>query len=95
LQPLINVLDRSDENLLPIIDQMKVELLKDVPDYDTLIDLWKQSFNIRRLCVRELPIDQILERFPGYRRPELVRVNNQSLIRKFDLHSVFPFLDLS
>ncbi|CAF2184870.1 unnamed protein product [Rotaria magnacalcarata] len=49
-----------------------MELLKDNPDNDTLNDLWTQSFNIRRLCIRELSIDEILQRFPGYCRPELI-----------------------
>jgi hypothetical protein len=51
---------------------MKIEHLK----------LWRQSFNIRRLCIRELPIDEILNRFPGYHRPELVRLIDQNMIRK-------------
>lgn len=56
---------------------MKIELLKDDPDHDILHNIWKQSFNIRRLHVRQLPIDELLNRFPGYRRLDLVRdINN-------------------
>ncbi len=57
---------------------MKVELLKDNPDNNILHNLWQQSFNIRRLHVRELPIDELLERFPGYRRAVLVRDINDN-----------------
>ncbi|CAF4506679.1 unnamed protein product, partial [Rotaria magnacalcarata] len=69
--PMINLTDKQNENLLSIVNNMNMELLKDKPDNDTLNDLWTQSFNIRRLCIRELSIDEILERFPAYRRPEL------------------------
>jgi len=56
---------------------MKVELLKDNPDNNILHDIWRQSFNIRRLHVRQLPIDELLSRFPGYRRSDLVSdINN-------------------
>ncbi len=51
---------------------MKIELHKDNPDENFLHDLWRQSFNIRRLHVRELPVNQLLERFPGYRRADMV-----------------------
>ncbi|CAF3474545.1 unnamed protein product [Rotaria socialis] len=51
---------------------MHIKLPKYNPDNDILNDLWGQSFNIRGLCVRELSIDEILERFPAYRRPELI-----------------------
>lgn len=70
---MINLADRQDENLSSIVNQMKMELSKDCPDDDILQDLWRKSFNIRRLCVRELGIEEILERFPGYHRPEMVR----------------------
>jgi hypothetical protein len=60
---------------------MKMELLKDNPDNDLLHDLWKQSFNIRRLCIRELKIDEVLERFPGYRRSEIVSIVGCALIK--------------
>ncbi|CAF4580412.1 unnamed protein product [Rotaria socialis] len=70
--PMINLADKQNENLLSIVNNMNMELLKDKPDNDTLNDLWAQSFNIRRLCIRELSIDEILERFPAYRRPELI-----------------------
>ncbi|CAM4827088.1 unnamed protein product, partial [Rotaria magnacalcarata] len=70
--PMINLTDKQNENLLSIVNNMNMELLKDKPDNDTLNDLWTQSFNIRRLCIRELSIDEILERFPAYRRPELI-----------------------
>ncbi|CAF2958839.1 unnamed protein product, partial [Rotaria sp. Silwood2] len=72
--PLINLADRQNENLLVIVNQMKMELLKDDSNNDLLHDLWKQSFNIRRLCIRELEIDEILERFPGYRHSELISI---------------------
>ena len=52
---------------------MKIELLKDNPNTSILHNLWRQTFNIRRLHVRELPIGELLERFPGYRRADLVR----------------------
>ncbi|CAF5056525.1 unnamed protein product, partial [Rotaria socialis] len=68
------------ENLLSIVNNMNIELLKDNPDNDILNDLWGQSFNIRRLCVHELSIDEILERFPVYRCPELVRVIYTTLL---------------
>lgn len=56
---------------------MKMELLKDNPDNNILDNLWRQSFNIRRLHVRELSTDELLERFPGYRCADLVRyINN-------------------
>ncbi|CAF2147379.1 unnamed protein product, partial [Rotaria magnacalcarata] len=70
--PMINLADKQNENLLSIVNNMNIELLKDNPDNDILNDLWGQSFNIRGLCVRELSIDEILERFPAYRRPELI-----------------------
>lgn len=67
---------------------MKAELLKDNPDDDILHDLWRQSFNIRRLCIRELSIDEILERFPGYRIPEMVRTKSYKLLRILFLHKI-------
>ncbi|CAF4370439.1 unnamed protein product, partial [Adineta steineri] len=69
--PLINLADRQNEHLLAIVNQMNTELLKDDPNNDLLRDLWIQSFNIRRLCIRELDIVEILERFPGYRCSEM------------------------
>ncbi|CAF4095449.1 unnamed protein product, partial [Rotaria sp. Silwood2] len=54
-------------------NQMKMELLKDDPNNDLLHDLWRQSFNIRSLCIHELSIIEILQHFPGYRRPEMRR----------------------
>ena len=52
---------------------MKIELLKDNPDNTILHNLWRQSFNIRRLHVRELSICELLERYPGYHHADLVR----------------------
>ncbi|CAF4311838.1 unnamed protein product, partial [Rotaria magnacalcarata] len=34
-------------------------------------NLWQQSFNIRRLCIRDLTVPEILERFPGYHLSEM------------------------
>lgn len=56
---------------------MKNELLKDDPDNDILHQIWRRSFNIRRLHLRQLPINELLSRFPGYHQPDLVRnINN-------------------
>ncbi|CAF4198282.1 unnamed protein product, partial [Rotaria sordida] len=33
---------------------------------------WRQSFNIRHLCIRELTIDEVLKRFTDYRRPAMI-----------------------
>ena len=87
-QPLINLADRQNENLLSLANLMKAELLKDNPDDDTLHDLWRQSFNIRRLCVCELSIDEILERFPGYCIPEMVRAKGYKLLRILFLQKI-------
>ena len=65
---MINLADKQNEDFLVMVNQMKRELLKDDPDNDLLHNLWKQSFSIRRLCIRELGIDEILERFPDYCR---------------------------
>ena len=62
---------------------MKRELLKDDPDNDLLHNLWKQSFSIRRLCIRELGIDEILERFPDYCRAEMVSIIDHISINSF------------
>ncbi|CAF1957432.1 unnamed protein product [Rotaria magnacalcarata] len=70
--PFINLNDRQNENLSSLVNQMNIELLKDNPDNNILHNLWSQSFNIRRLHVRELTIDELLERFPGYRRADLL-----------------------
>lgn len=70
---MINLSNKENENLLPIVNQMKMELLNDDPDNDLIHDLWRQSFNIRRLCIHELSIAEILDRFPGYRRSDMVR----------------------
>ncbi|CAF1297573.1 unnamed protein product [Adineta steineri] len=70
--PLINLAHRENESLLVMVNQMNMELLKDDPNNELLHDLWIQSFNIRRLCIRELDIVEILERFPGYRRLEMI-----------------------
>ncbi|CAF4292974.1 unnamed protein product [Rotaria sp. Silwood2] len=58
-----------------------MELLKDDPNNYLLHDLWKQSYNIRRLCIRELEIDEILERLPGYCRSEMVSIIDCTLIK--------------
>lgn len=79
-QPLINLSDRQNANLSSLANLMKAELLKDNPDDNILHDIWRQSFNIRSLCVRELSIDEILERFPGYRIPEMVRTTGYKLL---------------
>ncbi|CAF5114811.1 unnamed protein product, partial [Rotaria magnacalcarata] len=42
---MINLTDKQNENLLSIVNNMNMELLKDKPDNDTLNDLWTQSFN--------------------------------------------------
>ncbi|CAF3626221.1 unnamed protein product [Rotaria socialis] len=52
--PMINLADKQNENLLSIVNNMNMELLKNNPDNDTLNDLWGQSFNIPRLYIREL-----------------------------------------
>ncbi|CAM4810212.1 unnamed protein product [Rotaria magnacalcarata] len=70
--PMINLSNKENENLLPIVNQMKMELLKDDPDNDLIHDLWRQSFNIRRLCIHELSIAETLDRFPGYRRSDMI-----------------------
>ena len=62
---------------------MKIELSKDDPDHNKLHDLWQQSFSIRRLCIRDLTIDEILERFPGYHIPAMVRVINDLILILF------------
>ena len=61
-----------------MVDQMKNELDKDHPDNNLLRHLWIQSFNTGRLCIQESKINVILEHFPGYHRPEMVRVCNSS-----------------
>lgn len=73
--------DRQNENLLSIVDQMKLELLKDDPDLNMFHNLWQQSFNIRRLCIRDLTIPEILERFPGYHFSEMVSATYNSVLR--------------
>ncbi|CAF4055395.1 unnamed protein product [Rotaria magnacalcarata] len=70
--PTISMTDQQNENLLSMVDQMKLELLEDDPDLDMLHNLWQQSFNIRRLCIRDLTVTEILERFPGYRLSEMI-----------------------
>ncbi|CAF1288923.1 unnamed protein product [Rotaria sordida] len=70
--PIISIADRQNENILSIVDQMKLQLLKDDPDLDFFRNLWRQSFNIRRLCIRDLTVTEILERFPGYRLSEMI-----------------------
>lgn len=62
---------------------MQSELLKEDFDLEKLHHLWQQSFNIRRLCVRELTVPELLERFPGYRISELVSVISNVLISVF------------
>ncbi|CAF2951760.1 unnamed protein product [Rotaria sp. Silwood2] len=81
--PIISITDGQNENLLSIVDQRKLELLKDNPDLDMFHNLWQQSFNIRRLCIRDLTATEILERFPGYRLSEMISAthNNVSPIR--------------
>ncbi len=71
---MINLDDRENENLLSVVDQMKIELLKDDPNLDMLHNLW-------RWCVRELTVPEILERFPGYRLSEMVSAIDNSLLR--------------
>ncbi|CAF5226475.1 unnamed protein product, partial [Rotaria magnacalcarata] len=70
--PIINLADQENASLLSMADQMKNELDKDYPDNNLLRHLWMQSFNTRRLCIRESKINVILERFPGYHRPEMI-----------------------
>ncbi|CAF4312263.1 unnamed protein product, partial [Rotaria sp. Silwood2] len=67
----ISMADRQNENVLSIVDQMQLELLKDDPDLDIFHNLWQQSFNIGRLCIHDLTVTEILERFPGYRLSEM------------------------
>ncbi|CAF4207787.1 unnamed protein product, partial [Rotaria sordida] len=70
--PFINLNDVQNENLLSLANQMKTELRRDNPDSNVLHKLWRQSFNTRRIHVRELPIDQLLEQHPGYPRADLL-----------------------
>ena len=83
---MINLSDKENQNLLSIVNQMKMELRKDDPSNDLLHDLWRQSFNIRRLCIYELSIIEILERFPGYCRPDIVRFFYREPLRDFILY---------
>ena len=83
---MINLSDKENENLLSIVNQMKMELLKDDPNNDLLHGLWRQSFNVRWLCIHELSIIEILERFPGCRRPEIVRIFYREPRRDFILY---------
>ena len=80
---MIHLTDRENANLSSVVDQMKLEVLKNDPDLDMLHNLWQQSFNIRRLCVRELTITEIMERFPGYRLPALVSAIDNGLTNMF------------
>ncbi|CAF1293238.1 unnamed protein product [Rotaria sordida] len=70
--PFINLTDVQNENLLSLANQMKIELRRDNPDNNVLHKLWRQSFNTRRIHVRELPIDQLLEQYPGYHSADLL-----------------------
>lgn len=62
---------------------MKAEILKNDPDLDMLRTLWLQSFNIRRLFIRELTVTEILEHFPGYCLPEMVSAVDNSLLQMY------------
>ena len=66
---------------------MKLELLKNDPDLDMLHNLWQQSFNIRRLFLRELTITKILERFSGHRLSALVSAIDNGLTNVFEENS--------
>ncbi|CAF1348898.1 unnamed protein product [Rotaria sordida] len=70
--PFKNLTDVQNENLLSLANQMKIELRRDNPDNNVLHKLWRQSFNTRRIHVRELPIDQLLEQYPGYHSADLL-----------------------
>ena len=80
---MINLPDRQNEDSLAMVNQMKIELLEDDPDNDLLHNVWKQSFSIRRLCIRELRINEILEHFPGYCRAEMVSIIDHISINIF------------
>ncbi|CAF4021138.1 unnamed protein product [Rotaria sp. Silwood2] len=80
--PIISITDGQNENLLSIVDQRKLELLKDNPDLDMFHNLWQQSFNIRRLCIRDLTATEILERFPGYRLSEMISATHNTEVKE-------------
>lgn len=71
---MINMGDQQNEHLLSMVDQMKLELIKNDVDMNRFRLLWTKTFNIRRLFIRESQINEILERFPGYHRPEMVKI---------------------
>ncbi|CAF1622806.1 unnamed protein product [Rotaria magnacalcarata] len=73
--PFINLNDRQNENFSSLVNQMEIELLKDNPDNNIFHNLWSQAFNIRRLHVSEL-----LERFPGYHRADLLLAEVQETV---------------
>ena len=74
-----------------MVNQMKLELAKDDVDINLFYDLWKKSFNIRRLCIRELEIAEVLERFPGYCHPDMVRIIEYNQLKMFFLYELIKF----
>ena len=80
---MINLADGQNDSILSTVDQMKMEMVKDNPDYDILNILWRKSYNIRRSCIRELAVTEVLERFPAYRLAQMVGFINNLLLKMF------------
>ncbi len=56
--------------------QNKMEKLRDASsiDINTRLDLWRDTVHLRRKTIRDRSTAQILEEFPGYSEPVLVRL---------------------
>lgn len=51
---------------------MKENLITGVCDLDSISDLWRKTIHSRRLYIRTHSVDEVLEKFPGYRLHSLV-----------------------
>ena len=70
----ILLINYDDDTLKDI--QMKVSKLRDDPhiDVNTRANLWNETVHVRRKHIRDQPIPEVLEEFPGYTDPVLVSI---------------------
>ena len=62
-----------DDDTLTVI-QTKAKQLREDPqiDLNVRLQLWRETFHIRRKAIRDQATSEILEEFPGYKDPVLV-----------------------
>ncbi|CAF1144225.1 unnamed protein product, partial [Didymodactylos carnosus] len=68
----MNDCNNDEDGMEKVIQTIKDELKEKDWDSELVIRLWRKSFQHRRLYVRDHPIAEVLEKYPGFGIPDLI-----------------------